>query len=205
MSFWTLADRQRSEGPLCARSCRSPSWPRDAGIRPTSIVQLKSQYRTVRDQASETPHQFRTRNNLIRTQRTRSKSNKYAAKSTELIDILPLITVWLQVRVLPGPPAFAREASKACRAEANGEGGPLGPRATARQAMQHPCGSPHQMKHNARRTRRLTEAEAIPAASRIYVCWTSECNALTAASRLSTGTNRLTECGDNTYLSGTIP
>jgi hypothetical protein len=24
------------------------------------------------------------------------------------IDILPLITVWLQVRVLPGPPAFAR-------------------------------------------------------------------------------------------------
>jgi hypothetical protein len=27
-----------------------------------------------------------------------------AAKSTKLIDILPLITVWLQVRVLPGPP-----------------------------------------------------------------------------------------------------
>jgi hypothetical protein len=58
-----------------------------------------------------TPHQFRTRNNLIRTQRTRSKSNKTAAKSTKLIDILPLITVWLQVRVLPGPPAFARFAS----------------------------------------------------------------------------------------------
>jgi len=68
---------------------------------PTSIVQLKSQYRTVRDLASEAPHQFRTRNNLIRTQRTRSKSNKNAAKSTKLIDILPLITVWLQVRVLP--------------------------------------------------------------------------------------------------------
>jgi len=68
---------------------------------PTSIVQLKSQYRTVRDQASEAPHQFRTRNNLIRTQRTRSKSNKNAAKSTKLIDILPLITVWLQVRALP--------------------------------------------------------------------------------------------------------
>src|SRR5882672_8626474 len=27
--------------------------------------------------------------------------------------ILPLITIWLQVRVLPGPPAFAREAAKA--------------------------------------------------------------------------------------------
>ena len=52
---------------------------------------------------------------------------------------------------------------------------------------------------------RMAEAKAIPAASRTYVCWTSECNALTAASRLATGTNRLTECGDNTYLSGTIP
>jgi hypothetical protein len=86
---------------------------------PTSIVQLKSQYRTVRDQASEAPHQFRTRNNLIRTQRTRSKSNKNAAKSRKLIDILPLITVWLQVRVLPGPPAFARVSDEGCRAEAH--------------------------------------------------------------------------------------
>ena len=73
---------------ILAQGCRD--WP-------TSIVQLKSQCRTVRDQASETPHQFRTRNNLIRTQRTRSKSNKNAAKSTKLIDILPLITVWLLV------------------------------------------------------------------------------------------------------------
>jgi hypothetical protein len=55
---------------------------------PTPIVQLKSQCRTV-DRASEMPHQFRTRNNLIRTQQTRSKSNKNAAKSTNLIDILP--------------------------------------------------------------------------------------------------------------------
>jgi hypothetical protein len=37
-------------------------------------------------------------------QRTRSKSNKTAAKSTNVIHILPLITVWLQVRVLSGPP-----------------------------------------------------------------------------------------------------
>jgi hypothetical protein len=53
--------------------------------------------------------------------------------------------------------------------------------------------------------RQAGRAEAMPAASQSYACWTSECNALTAASRLSTGTNRLTECGDNTYLSGTIP
>jgi hypothetical protein len=33
----------------------------------------------------------------------------------------------------------------------------------------------------------------------------SECKALTAASRLSTATNRFTECGDKTYLSATIP
>jgi hypothetical protein len=43
-----------------------------------------------------------------------------AAKSTKLIDILPLITVWLQVRVLPGPPVFAREASEAAAPEPNG-------------------------------------------------------------------------------------
>jgi hypothetical protein len=34
-----------------------------------------------------------------------SNAIENAAKSTKLIDIPPLITVWLQVRVLPGPPA----------------------------------------------------------------------------------------------------
>jgi hypothetical protein len=33
----------------------------------------------------------------------------------------------------------------------------------------------------------------------------SECKALTAASRLSTGTNKFTECDDKTYLSAIIP
>src|SRR5438445_8066028 len=51
------------------------------------------------------PHQFRTRNDLSKMQRTRSKSNETAAKSTKLSFIPSLITVWLQVRVLPGPPA----------------------------------------------------------------------------------------------------
>jgi|tagenome__1003787_1003787.scaffolds.fasta_scaffold20661204_2 hypothetical protein len=50
------------------------------------------------------PHQFRTRNNLNEPKQTGSKRNKTSAKSTNLIDSLPLITVWLQVRVLPGPP-----------------------------------------------------------------------------------------------------
>jgi hypothetical protein len=54
-----------------------------------------------------TAHQFRTRNELIKAQRTRSNPNETAVKSTKLIDIPPLITVWLQVRVLPGPPRFA--------------------------------------------------------------------------------------------------
>jgi hypothetical protein len=35
----------------------------------------------------------------------RSKADKNIAKSTNLLDIPSLITVWLQVRVLPGPPA----------------------------------------------------------------------------------------------------
>jgi hypothetical protein len=78
---------------------------------PTSIVQLKSQYRTVKDLASETPHQFRARNNLIEMQRTGTNSHETAEKTTKLINILPLIAVWLQVRVLPGPPAFAGFAS----------------------------------------------------------------------------------------------
>ncbi len=59
------------------------------------------------------PHPFRTRNDLIKSQRTRSYPNENAARSTKPISMLPLITVWLQVRVLPGPPAFAREARKA--------------------------------------------------------------------------------------------
>jgi hypothetical protein len=42
-------------------------------------------------------HQFRTRKDLNKAQRTRSKSNESAGKSTKLIDILPLKTVWLQV------------------------------------------------------------------------------------------------------------
>jgi hypothetical protein len=42
------------------------------------------------------PRQFRTRNNLIETQRTRSTSTETAARSTNPIKCLPLITVWLQ-------------------------------------------------------------------------------------------------------------
>jgi len=47
-----------------------------------------------------------------------NETNKNTAKSTKLIDILPLITVWLQVRVLPGPSAFAREAREGSRTRA---------------------------------------------------------------------------------------
>jgi len=44
----------------------------------------------------------------------RSNADETAVKSTKLIDILPLITVWFLVRVQAGPPAFAREASEGC-------------------------------------------------------------------------------------------
>ena len=49
-------------------------------------------------------HRFRTRNDLAKMQRTPSNANENAAKSTKPIDIPLLITVWLQVRILPGPP-----------------------------------------------------------------------------------------------------
>ena len=56
--------------------------------------------------ASRGPQQFRTRINLIEAQRMRTKSNKSKAKSTKLINILPLITVWSQVRALPIPSQY---------------------------------------------------------------------------------------------------
>ena len=59
------------------------------------------------------PHPFRTRNDLAEPQQTRSKSNENTAKSTKLVDILPLITVWLQVRVLPGPLSLAKRVKAA--------------------------------------------------------------------------------------------
>src|SRR5258708_4791651 len=47
----------------------------------------------------------------------------------------PLITVWLQVRVLPGPPAFARaKRVKTATPKPKGEGGLHGTRAAAGQA-----------------------------------------------------------------------
>src|SRR5216684_2107004 len=42
------------------------------------------------------PHQFRTRNDLAKAERTRSISDENAKKSTKVSRILPLITVWLQ-------------------------------------------------------------------------------------------------------------
>ena len=49
------------------------------------------------------PHQLRSRNDLIETQRTRSISDENARECTKPIFILPLIAVWLQVRVLSEP------------------------------------------------------------------------------------------------------
>ena len=46
------------------------------------------------------PHQLRTRMYVSETIRMRSNSDETAGKSTEPKDILPLITVWLQVQVL---------------------------------------------------------------------------------------------------------
>jgi hypothetical protein len=43
-------------------------------------------------------------NDFSEPQQTRSNADETRAKSTKLIDSPPLITVWLQVRVLPGPP-----------------------------------------------------------------------------------------------------
>src|SRR3569832_1201873 len=49
-------------------------------------------------------HQFRSRNNLNETKGTRTSVDENSSKSTMLTVNPSLITVWLQVRVLPGPP-----------------------------------------------------------------------------------------------------
>ena len=66
-----------------------------------------------------------SRMNVNERRRSQTIDVKNPEKTRAFCSPRALITVWLQVRVLPGPPAFAREASEGCRAEANGEGGPL--------------------------------------------------------------------------------
>jgi hypothetical protein len=58
--------------------------------------------------APQLPHQFRTRNDGIEVHQTLPNIGKSPGKSTTVCFALPLITVWLQVRVLPGPPAISK-------------------------------------------------------------------------------------------------
>jgi hypothetical protein len=53
---------------------------------------------------TQAPHQFRTRKNANKTRQLPSELKENYTKSTKPTNIPPLITVWLQVRVLPGPP-----------------------------------------------------------------------------------------------------
>jgi hypothetical protein len=59
---------------------------------------MPSERHGIRQRASTRRASFR-RDDIAKPQRMRSRSNGNEAKSTTLIDILPLITVWLRVRV----------------------------------------------------------------------------------------------------------
>jgi hypothetical protein len=60
------------------------------------------------------PNQFRTRNGVAEARQRRPSKDEKAGKSADPTDILPLITVWLQVRVLPGPrPSLAQRVKAA--------------------------------------------------------------------------------------------
>jgi hypothetical protein len=83
---------------ISKNSLPNPSW--DRLTPPTCSVPIGASHAVPQ---THKPHLFRTRNDLDKAQRTRSKSNESTARSTKLIDILPLITVWLKVRVLSGP------------------------------------------------------------------------------------------------------
>jgi hypothetical protein len=76
-------------------------WPGRPQRRRTAHVDREAEISntgTSGDEASGGPHQFRTRNGVNETQRKQPDTNKREGKSTNLVDILPLITVWLQVR-----------------------------------------------------------------------------------------------------------
>jgi len=78
---------------LLGSACRSSL--RCLPCRPTPLADLS------RARQNILPHQFRTRNDRIKAKRRRAIQNENAGKSTNLTVILPLITVWLQVWVLP--------------------------------------------------------------------------------------------------------
>jgi hypothetical protein len=101
------------KGARCASPASASRLARPSPARPAPAMRLWSCRRprsTTRNllpsdrwatRKGGSPHQFRTRNNLTKTQRTRSNADGTAVKSTKLIDILPLITAWLQVERFP--------------------------------------------------------------------------------------------------------
>jgi hypothetical protein len=115
------ADRNRhSRGPRGAQGLQDllPSMREGAGARPRRRYPPRASVMSPRGFAAAAvlptphckrdagcrlshPHQFRTRNDLAKTQRTRLNSDENTAKSTKRIVILPLITVWLQVERVP--------------------------------------------------------------------------------------------------------
>jgi hypothetical protein len=62
-------------------------------------VDLNDRLKVMRLNVETQPHQFRTRNSANEPSRTQSNLSKNAVKSTKAINILPLITVWAQLRV----------------------------------------------------------------------------------------------------------
>jgi hypothetical protein len=110
-SLWTLLECRQKAPARC--SCREASRRHGAAdanvLTPAASVHgwVGVPRTTTALPEVRKPHQFRTRNDLDKAQQTRSKSNEKLSNSTKLTDIPPLITVWLQVRVLPGPPRIS--------------------------------------------------------------------------------------------------
>ncbi len=100
----TIPDIITSIGTVLPGSSLRPNCTRPA--QPRQLRRVRSE-RSSSERRTAPPHQIRTRNDAIEAHRTRSKSNRSTAKSTKATNILPLITVWLQVRVLPGPPRIS--------------------------------------------------------------------------------------------------
>ena len=89
-------------GPVVCACCGGARLSRLGEDITETLENARRRSPTVRT-ANLQPHQFRTTNDLTETQQTQSRADENGVKSTKLIDSLPLITVWLQARVLPVP------------------------------------------------------------------------------------------------------
>jgi hypothetical protein len=97
------------DASLFQMSRSNPAWarltPRHAVFRTIGASQVRSRFTNRTSFAPETTSTKRNERDQTQTKKQQNQRSRSIS-----CRILPLITVWLQVRVLPGPPVFSRRA-----------------------------------------------------------------------------------------------